>query len=679
MLALLTASCEAPPPPEKAPPAPRRFTAQSFGYADQTEHRPTARVGDETREVVLAPADWDAARLDVETDDEGGARATGDLTSQAVGLPEAAFRVRATAAGWDEPDPALAEMRGLELSIGTPLEGGWNVETEGGAVTVTIAPGVLEAGLPYKLALRAVGTLPKEIESQPVSFESGDRLRLAFGLVEVPPGRDRVEARFVASVDCDGAAPRTLLDEVVVAAAGEPSGWQERAVEVPAPAHACRLLLRVEGNDGVDRVAVWGVPKLESRVGANPHPNNLVLISLDTLRADHLSGYGYARETSPELDRKMIARGTTFEAASSPFPLTLPAHLSLFSGLYPGSVRAFIVRPDTPVSLLAERLRDRGLTTAAFTEGGLMSAHFGLAHGFESYVERDFSLDDRGRPTFEDGARFVREHADEPFFLFLHTYKTHAPYVSDAAYGSFFTGEGETEGGPFVREVMPVLRAEVDDYDRTIRQVDDQLAGFLEELERAGVADRTWVIVTSDHGEAFGEHGHARHGQNGHEEQLRVPLVFRGPGIAAGHRVLEPVGLIDVAPTVLDLYGLGGSANLHGKSLVRALRGEPVLAYRPLLHRVFGGGKRGIRIGNMKLVQKGEVTAVYDLAVDPRETTNVAVPRGVATKALEQERRRLSREIRERAEAIRAKSKNDEPAPVDGKLRDSLQALGYVD
>src|SRR5690606_14816257 len=148
-----------------------------------------------------------------------------------------------------------------------------------------------------------------------------------------------------------------------------------------------------------------------------------------------------------------------------------------------------------------------------------------------------------------DGARFLRAHRDQRFFLFLHTYKVHAPYVSSARYGSFFSDPSQWQGDLASFGVPPEQHARVDAYDRAIREVDDQLAGFLAELDRLGLADEALVVLLSDHGDAFGEHGVVGHGFGAHQEQLRIPWIMRGPGIPRDVAITDPVSIVDVAPT----------------------------------------------------------------------------------------------------------------------------------
>jgi arylsulfatase A-like enzyme len=425
---------------------------------------------------------------------------------------------------------------------------------------------------------------------------------------------------------------------------------------------------------------LWAVPRIITAVGRDERfdARNLVLISLDTLRADHLSGYGYSRATSPAIDRLLIERGTTFHDVTTSYPMTQVAHMSLFTGLYPAAFGEHVgfLSADAPVRTFPESLRNAGFETAAFTEGGLLSGARGFWYGFDQFTER---LDvGTARETFAHGIRYLRRHRHRKFFLFLHTYQTHSPYNPAPEYRALFRNDAH----PVERRAPIPLkhRASADDYDREIRETDAIVANLLTELDRLGLADRTYVVLVSDHGEAFGEHGQVEHGWGPHEEQLGVPLIVRGPDVPAGKRIDAPVSIVDVPATLLDLLGAPSFGQRQGISLYDAIRGDEPPPARPIYFEWIGAqGPRGVRYGKWKLVQKDPAreAVLYDLAEDPGETRPLTGPHEAKADGY-----RLLGAYRaegaKRAEALRTASKTVSPLVIGERERQALQALGYI-
>jgi len=229
----------------------------------------------------------------------------------------------------------------------------------------------------------------------------------------------------------------------------------------------------------------------------------------------------------------------------------------------------------------------------------------------------------RPRETFADALHYLRDHRRRRFFLFVHTYQIHDPYTPSAAYDSFFR-EGAPPG---VGADVPALhRAEFDAYDRGIREADDLVARFLDKLSRLGLARRTYVVLMSDHGEAFGEHVVLGHGFGGHQEQLHVVLAVRGPDIPRGRRDATHASLVDVAPTVLDLLGAPPLPRAEGTSLVPVLRHpDQLMPVRPLFFEWnVAGGAHGVRVGRWKLLETQTTHQFFDLEKDPGERTPLA-------------------------------------------------------
>ena len=280
-------------------------------------------------------------------------------------------------------------------------------------------------------------------------------------------------------------------------------------------------------------------------------PPSVLLVTIDTLRADRLGAYGDAQARTPHLDA-LARRSLVFERAFAPAPLTLPSHATLLTGLLPPAhgVRgngSFALGAGPPT--LAEALGARGLRTAAFVGGFPVSRRFGLARGFEHYDDAlakapglHFEFAERRAPEVVSAARGWLAQQAGPVFVWVHLFDPHAPYDPPPAYA-----------GP-------------DPYRGEIAATDAALGGLLEAWDaRAG---RSYVAVTSDHGEAFGEHGEESHSLFVYDVTLRVPLLLRGPGIGA-RRETTPVGLSDLAATLLARVG-GTGPTLPGRDLARA-------------------------------------------------------------------------------------------------------------
>ncbi|MEZ5063541.1 MAG: sulfatase [bacterium] len=407
---------------------------------------------------------------------------------------------------------------------------------------------------------------------------------------------------------------------------------------------------------------------------------NVLLISLDTLRADRLGAWGYDRETSPALDA-FAKTAVRFDRAYSETCWTLPAHLSLFTGLPPSShgvLDADRALPES-VPLLAELLKSDGYRTFAITDGGYVDSFFGFGRGFDRYDEREKDL----RSTLFLARNFLKTvKDDERFFLFLHTYDIHCPYDPPADYAERFRTRPPADrldvagkcGNPDYNGMTLTpgqIRFLSDQYDAGIRAADDLLGEFFAHLEADEWLKDTIVIVVSDHGEQFGEHGKIGHGDSLYREELHVPLLVRAPGVAP--RVSShAVGLVDVMPTVLDLVGLG-IPDVQGESLVPVMTGrvadDPARPLFSELDRV--RHLRSVVESSAHLIvdRDAGTMAVYHWRTDPTEQTPSSDPGLTAPlrAKLDEHERTLVR-----PETVPA-------APLDPAQVERLRALGYVE
>ena len=689
IFAALGLSCSrgsAPPPaetPARALSVARRLTARDFGLvALDPAHRPIVKIGDEARPVALAPLALDVATLRGVPLEGGRARREIDVPEQTRALPDDAFRVDAQLVPiTTDVAPEVFDFFATE-TFHAAVETRWTLSrdaTGSGAAVLEVAPVAATEGR-LNLDVRALLPEPTRVQSAPFDVPRGASLSLGFGLT---PGAT-VATRFRATLAC-GAVETPLVDQTLTPPDGE---WHGATRDVPQ-GRACSLRLETTDPDGAAvRAAAWAEPLLFAPQGPGTPPavENVVVISLDTLRADHLSGYGYPRPTSPTIDTRLIAGGTTFTDVSTSFPRTDVAHLSLFTGLYPeAQPRPGRLRADETAALMTESLRDAGLVTAGFTEDAMIAGAFGFWFGFDRFVERAYTERERGHATFRDGIAFLRDNADRRFFLFLHTYKTHKPYVADARFDGFAPAS-DWQSLPLDRRVPPAERPHMDAYDRTVREADDLVASLLAELDRLGIAERTLLVLLSDHGEAFGEHGAVDHGYAGHQEQLQIPLVFRGPGIPASLRVDAPSSIVDVAPTVLELAGAARLPFAQGESLAAAFAGHDLPRNRALYFSWLAKGAQGVRHGPWKYIRADHGHELFDLASDPGENLprlRKRPARAIDTSLLA-EHRDASARLRARfapapGATTDARTAPSVAAPVDARMHDSLRALGYVE
>jgi arylsulfatase A-like enzyme len=434
---------------------------------------------------------------------------------------------------------------------------------------------------------------------------------------------------------------------------------------------------------------------------------SLVIIALDTTRADHLTVYGYPRLTSPALQR-LAWEGARFDRAYAPSASTAPSHASLFTGRDPlaHGVQKNGLALDERNETLAELLAGAGFQTAAVVSSFVLNRKFGFAQGFEFY-DADFApgeatvstnaweghpvargaFDRRGDHTTRRAIRWLRERdADRPFFLFVHYFDPHLPYGPPEPYLSRFGFDGAPVPLPRKGEVDLAVRR----YDGEVAFVDAQVARLMEALEVEQLTERTLVVVTADHGEGLMDHGILSHGVFLYDEAVRIPLIMRWPGeLAAGTVISEPVTLLDIVPTVLELLRLPGAPRLpHGRSLATALRGEAILdpgrriyfQRRPYERQdleMWGkatveGSLFGIRSGRWKYVEgtHDDTRELFDLDSDPGELRNLSAER--MEEAAEQSRRidTWRRSYPALAHDVPALSESD---------REALESLGYVE
>lgn len=424
-------------------------------------------------------------------------------------------------------------------------------------------------------------------------------------------------------------------------------------------------------------------------------PRHVLLVTLDTTRADHLGCYGHAQETSPNVDN-LARAGLLFERAFSTSSWTLPAHASLFTGKFP---RTHGARYDEegPLKLtsaiegpeqwdryrargmaadevtLAGLLSEQGYQTAGFVAGPWMKRPFGLDAGFAHYD--DSGIDQtNGRPAADvtlAAVRWLEEHAggDRPLFLFLNYYDPHFPLEPPASFRERFVPAGQS------LDELPREQALLALYDAEIRYMDHHLGLLFQDLKQRGLWDDCWVIVTSDHGELLGENGRIGHGRYLSRAELHVPLIVKAPAddplAAEPGRVSEAVQLTDVLPFLVERLGLVEPPGVQGDPLL-AVRHPIVAEVHPLEIMGGEGDWQAIVAGDLKLARSSRgVSELFDFASDPDETQ----PLGEAELARAQE---LASELQRFLDALPLPGPAAAPRPIDEETSRALEGLGYL-
>ncbi len=431
--------------------------------------------------------------------------------------------------------------------------------------------------------------------------------------------------------------------------------------------------------------------------------HNVVLISIDTLRANRLSLYGYERPTSPRLEA-FAAEAIVFDRFYHNGGGTLPSHMTMMTSLHP---RTHGVRVQNGRVLeserltLAELLHDAGYSTGAFVDGGFMIKKFGFDQGFEIYNQDGGHLE-RILPKVY---RWLGEHSSERFLLFVHTYDVHSetgrlPYECPGDFTHRYTGAYDVDfdgcrGGRCASDLLthsnieikkgPRPRLEIFSekeigflgalYDGCINYVDERISELLDHLREAGLYDDSLIVITSDHGEEFAEHGLFLHAQPGFEEITRIPLIVKLPGAPAtaapaGLRIPHLAAVVDLMPTILDVLDLPVPEQAQGRSLMPAvLRGEAV--------------RDAVQIGNVLRTPRwkyfGKRQELYDLEADPGERRDLAEREAGLAEDLRRRTHRLQRrnkllftEFQERL------ASGGETVGLTEKEIEALKALGYL-
>ena len=396
----------------------------------------------------------------------------------------------------------------------------------------------------------------------------------------------------------------------------------------------------------------------------NQPPWNIVLISIDTLRADRLGCYGYRNAETPHLD-KLASEGILFEQAFTPVPLTLPAHVSLLTGAYPAAHGVHDNGEALPGSFptLAEHLHSLGFRTGAFIGSFILDRRFGLAKGFDLYngefhLNRASGSDPgtiqiRGDQVEASAEDWIAKQASGRFFVFIHFFDLHGPYLLPPVWRSRFPNRI---------------------YDGEVSFVDDLIGRFWSKVKEEGLEKRTLLVITADHGEGLGDHGERNHGFFLYNATTRVPLIVRFPDSrSAGRRITTLVRLIDVAPTLCSLVGVRPLSIFEGRSLSALISGGSLPSVSAYSESVYP--YRHFHCAPLYALRKQQYTYIeaprpelYDRLADPTETRNLTQTNRVLTDSMREELASLKPSFRRISTS----------APVRPEVMEELKSLGYV-
>ena len=477
-------------------------------------------------------------------------------------------------------------------------------------------------------------------------------------------------------------------------------------IDLPYNQKNARLYFITKGGD--HNFSFWLNPLLYDQ---GKTTRNIILISIDTLRADHLGCYGYERNTSPNVDALALDSAQFLNTYASA-PWTLPSHVSILTSLHGVHHQVYYSEDKMDPSLitLSELLKQNHFYNSAFTGGGFVSSVYGFSKGFDTYEEGVGGVfkQDSVERVYSAVSEWLDYNKDKNFFLFLHTYQPHTPYACPAPYKGMFLEENAKwrhldlfsalGGRAGIFKSLPEEDRQniISLYDSEIRYTDEKLVGpLVEKLKEMDLYDQTMIIFTSDHGEEFYDHKGWGHGHSIYDESLKVPLLVKFPESKfKGKRIENIVSLVDIMPTILEEMNIDFSGlDIDGKSLF------PVLKGREKGDRVFFADigsnilnshipqKTAMNIGKNKLIFNKRFdekdleyflypppslnpVELYDLQEDPQETMDKSNQRVELAN-------RIIRQINEIYSM--AKKRKIEKAIIDEKIKEQLRALGYIE
>ncbi|MFW6140697.1 MAG: sulfatase [Acidobacteriota bacterium] len=555
-------------------------------------------------------------------------------------------------------------------------------------------------------------------------------LSFGYGLASRPKQKELAPVFFRLFLD-DGKQEHMIFERTL----NEYGNWKEARVDLDSLSQKEIQLRRsklvfetqIKSSENEESLikprAFWADPILIDSNRPSQKRPNVILVSIDTLRADHLHCYGYHRkDISPFMD-SMAEKGILFDQAISQCPWTTPSHASIFTGLYPSShgvnqTLFLLIRArrnkeinstyqglDPDIATIASKFRGESYITQAFCGGGTVSGDIGFAHSHSGYVEIDFA-----KESTKVVKKWIDEHKDLPFYLFLHTFRVHAPY-KDLYYAHevlnseqttslqdfFENADNVIADQPAKLEQLGALRKQVTEtlYDGGIHETDKKLEDIVAHLEEIGLLDSTIIVITSDHGEEFGEHSpdeiYDSHGKTLYDEIIRVPLILYNPTSEyAGEKIKNQVRLIDLFPTLCDLADIKyHKADIQGKSLISLVQGKENRSRDALSEAIVTGPeKKSIRRSDSKYIYTFKIKdntlprdlisrhpgyeEFYMLDEDPDEKENLAAANPNICLEL---RELINKAITHKPASVRHLEFN---IKIEKDTEEKLKSLGYI-
>lgn len=541
-----------------------------------------------------------------------------------------------------------------------------------------------------QMGLHPLPTVDRRFSTTPLLIPQAAELTVGLAIAPFAEALDVGPTDFVLEARWDGGKKEILRESLPASAGGT---WHDRRIDLGEFAGReihFRFSTTSRPIDGDPNAAaafpLWGAPEILAERKRDGR-RNILLISLDTVRADFMGGESRGVRLTPWFDR-LTSEGTLFRQAISTFSSTSASHMSLFTGTYPAThnVRHAVHQLSSDIATLPEILGRNGYATAAVTENAMLLAGSGFSRGFDSYRENKESLKHTGSidRTFGQGVEWLEEHHDELFFLFLHTYEAHSPYApKPEVLAELPEVDPEAEGlGKKDVNWERTKRA----YAAEVHYTDSRLEHLFGELRRLGLLDDTLVVITADHGEEFGEHGNLGHAKTIFDEVLRVPLLFWAPDHVPEGRVSEElVSLIDIPPTILELARIPPPRGIPGRSLVATMYGDPPSGTRV---RFAEGLQKNVRMVAARTPthkwiwhDDGSPIQIYDLRSDPAEENPLDDPvllaegQALIEAYLSQDDDRAARAATKAARKLQTA----EESILDQSTRQKLEALGYVE
>ena len=481
--------------------------------------------------------------------------------------------------------------------------------------------------------------------------------------------------------------------------------FSRHKIDLPYDYDNVHLVFTAKGKE--EEFSFWYNPVLYRK---EKNSLKIILISVDTLRADHLGCYGYYRDTSPNVD-SLASDSALFLNTYASSPWTLPSHVSLLTSLYGIHHQVYYDKEkmDPTMLTLADLLRKNHFFCSAFTGGGFVSASYGFSKGFDSYYEGEGGVynQDSAERVFRVASEWLDRNEDKNFFLFIHTYQTHNPYACPYPYKTMFVNQqarwrhidliGYLGGQGGIFNCLPDEERKniVDLYDGEIRYTDEKLVGALvEKLKDMNIYDETMIIFTSDHGEEFYDHKGWGHGHSLYDEIIKVPLIIKFPDSRFREKKINNiVSLVDVMPTILEEVGVNfNESNFDGRTLFPVLEGKEKES-RAFLADVADNilnshipQKTAMNFGNKKLIINRRFTEedsafffspppsfpaveLFDVKEDRFEKENIADKEPKIVNLILKQTEELYDE---------AKKRKILKMEIDKKLLEQLKALGYV-